>query len=63
MLIESDEGFVLVYRALSVKVGDKVAYNFLGEAGIGRFMNQAIIIEEGEATEGDSLEYVTIVGK
>jgi len=35
----------------------------LGEAAIGRFMYQAIITEEGEAIEGESLEDVTIVGK
>ena len=63
LLIESDDGFVLVDRALPVKIGDKVAYNFLGEAAIGRFMYQAIITEEGEAIEGESLEDVTIVGK
>ena len=63
LLIESDEGFVLVDRSLAVKVGDKVAYNFLGESAIGKLMYQAIITQEGEVIEGSSLEEVTILGK
>ena len=61
LLTESDEGFVLVDRALPVKIGDKVAYNFLCEAASGRFMYQAIITEESVDIEGESLEDVTIV--
>lgn len=61
LLTASDEGFVLIDRTLPVKIGDKIAYNFLGEAASGRCMYQTIITEEGEAIEGESLEDVTIV--
>lgn len=57
------DGYVMINRNATFRVGDKVAYSFLGAKGIGRYFDCAIITEDGEAIEGESLEDVIIVGK
>ncbi|WP_215846422.1 hypothetical protein [Candidatus Pantoea bituminis] len=53
----------MINRNATFRVGDKVAYSFLGMKGIGKYFDYAIITEDGEAIEGESLEEVTILGR
>lgn len=61
-LFESSGLQYLVDSALKPSQGHLICFELFGNQSIGRMAGRAIITEDGEAYEGDTLEEVTVLG-
>lgn len=60
--IETPKGFALVDSSITLVAGNKVALKVGGYPMVGKYFRHGIITEEGEMTDGESLEGVVILG-
>lgn len=63
VLVETNEGYVLLSKTRKPKQGDTVLIQFCGSMQFARIYGQAFITSDGEAIEGDALDDVVVIGK
>jgi len=63
MLLETQEGFVLVDRTLTAKNGEAVAFQLGDYPQVGKLFSTGIITSDGETIDGDGMDGIVILGK
>ncbi|AWP32200.1 phage repressor protein [Pantoea vagans] len=63
MLLETQEGFVLVDRTLTAKNGEAVAFQLGDYPQVGKLFSTGIITSDGETIDGEGLEGIIVLGK
>lgn len=61
-IVETQEGFDVIDKALSFKRGDTLLIWFCGRQQHAYWAGSALITDDGEAIEGDALDDVRLVG-
>jgi DNA polymerase V len=61
-LLKTTEGYILVDAMKKVMPGHIIAFNFLGQDQVGKYVKGAIITSDGEAIEGEALDEVIVLG-
>lgn len=60
--LETSAGYAIVNVAKQPSVGDSVLISFCGKMDIVTVQGKALITQEGEAIEGDSLDDAKVIG-
>ncbi|HAT7731470.1 TPA: hypothetical protein JAX37_003342 [Enterobacter cloacae] len=60
--IETSDGYVLINVNTKPRTGDTVLLTFYGRMDLAKVQGNALITQDGEDIEGDSLDDVNIVG-
>ncbi|MGG7523106.1 hypothetical protein ACQ3G4_17225 [bacterium BS0013] len=60
--IETSAGYVIINIARKPKIGDTILIAFCGSLDLAKVQGRALITQDGEAIEGDSLDDATIMG-
>ncbi|MCK7289595.1 MULTISPECIES: S24/S26 family peptidase [Enterobacter] len=60
--IETSAGYAIINVARTPEVGDTVLISFCGSLDIAKVQGKALITQDGEAIEGDSLDDATVMG-
>ena len=60
--IEITAGYVIINIARKPEIGDTILIAFCGSLDFAKVQGRALITQDGEAIEGDSLDDVTIIG-
>jgi DNA polymerase V len=63
MLLETQEGFVLVDRTLTAKNGEAVAFQLGDYPQVGKLFSTGIITSDGETIDGDGMDGIVVLGK
>lgn len=63
VVVERDDGLLVVDRGARIVVGDHVALLYEGEALMARTGDCCVITEDGQRIAGDELESVVVLGK
>ncbi|KZP52013.1 hypothetical protein L8R18_02010 [Enterobacter kobei] len=60
--IETSAGYVIINIARKPQIGDTILIAFCGRLDFAKVQGRALITQDGEAIEGDSLDDATTVG-
>lgn len=60
--IETSAGCAIINVARKPEVGDTVLISFCGSLDFAKVQGKALITQDGEAIEGDALDYATVMG-
>jgi len=63
MLLETQEGFVLVDRTLTAKNGEAVAFQLGDYPQVGKLFSTGIITSDGETIDGEGMDGIIVLGK
>ncbi|WP_286863552.1 MULTISPECIES: LexA family protein [Pantoea] len=63
MLLETQEGFVLVDRTLTAKNGEAVAFQLGDYPQVGKLFITGIITSDGETIDGEGMDGIIVLGK
>ena len=61
--IETPDGFVIVDRAVKMKPGNEVAFQYDGYPMVGKLFASGLITQDGETIDGGGLEGIIVLGK
>lgn len=61
-VIETSTGYAVINRSLKAGQGKTVLINHCGRTQFAKLMGSALITDEGEAIEGESLDDVNVAG-
>ena len=60
--IETSAGYVIINIARKPQIGDTILITFCGRLDFAKVQGRALITQDGEAIEGDSLDDATTMG-
>ena len=63
VVVERDDGLLIIDRDARIGIGDNVALVYEGEALVARAGDRCVITEDGQRIAGDKLESVVVLGK
>jgi len=63
MLLETQEGFVLVDRTLTAKNGEAIAFQLGDYPQVGKLFSTGIITSDGETIDGEGMDGIIVLGK
>jgi len=61
--IETSDAVVIVNRAVKMKPGDEVAFQYDGYPMVGKLFASGLITQDSETIDGEGLEGIIVLGK